>query len=183
MKALIIGLMSLLVVMAAGYAGSFLLPDACEVTKTVVVEGAPEQVFPYLENPTQWEKWNVWNKDYDPTMIRLYGGPMAGKGAYQQWHGDRLGAVLMHFTESTPPSLLLYKQQIKNEPYETLGTFRLEPAADSTRVIWQQKTRLPENPIARYIGFFKKHTLEQEAEESLQALKSLMEGSDKKKSS
>jgi uncharacterized protein YndB with AHSA1/START domain len=180
MKALIIGLMALLVVVAAGYAGSFLLPDACEVSKSVVVKAAPEQVFPYLENPTQWEKWNVWNKDYDPTMIRLYGGPMAGKGAYQQWNGDKLGAVQMYFTESTPPSLLLYKQQIKNASYETLGSFSLEPAADSTRVIWQQKTQLEDNPISRYIGFFKQQKLEQEAEQSLQALKTLMEGSSKK---
>ncbi|WP_018477901.1 SRPBCC family protein [Pontibacter roseus] len=175
MKALIILIVSLLVTVAAVYSGSFLLPVSSEVTKSVVVQAPAEKVFPYLNNPTQWEKWNAWNKTYDPTMIRLYGGPMTGKGAYQQWNGDKLGMVQMHFTESTPPSQLYYKQQVKGEPYETIGVFSLQPMADSTRVVWQQKTSLEDNPMAKYKGFFRKLQTENETEQSLSSLKSLFE--------
>lgn len=182
MKALIIGLMSLLVVVAAVYSGSYLLPASCEVTRYVVVAATPEQVFPYIDNPTHWEKWNAWNKDYDPTMIRMYGGPMAGKGAYQQWNGDKLGDVQMHFTESTPPLILHYKQVTKGEPHETQGTFKLEPVRAGTKVVWQHKTALEDNAIARYRGYFKQKRLTQEAEQSLHALKIFVESTQKKSS-
>jgi uncharacterized protein YndB with AHSA1/START domain len=124
MKASFIVLVSLLVAATAVYFGSFLLPDSYEVSKSIVVKAKPEQVFPYLNNPTQWEKWNAWNREYDPTMIRLYGGPMTGKGASQQWNGDKVGMVQMHFTESTPPSQLYYKQQTKGELFENYRHFQ-----------------------------------------------------------
>lgn len=173
MKASLIVLVSLLVASAAVYFGSFLLPGSYEVSRAIVIKAEPEQVFPYLNNPTQWEKWNAWNKAYDPSMIRLYGGPMAGKGASQQWHGDKLGMVQMHFTESTPPSQLYYKQLTKGDPFETIGIFSLEPVEAGTKVVWHQKARLADGPYERYKGFFRKLRTEQEAEQSLLALQTL----------
>jgi uncharacterized protein YndB with AHSA1/START domain len=175
MKASFIVLVSLLIAATAVYFGSFLVPDSYEVSRSIVVKAKPDQVFSLLNNPTQWEKWNVWNKDYDPTMIRLYGGPMAGKGASQQWNGDKVGMVQMHFTESTPPSQLYYKQQTKGEPFETIGIFSLEPVEDGTKVVWHQKARFTDEPYDRYRGFIKKLKTEQETEQSLLALQGLFE--------
>lgn len=175
MKASLIVLVSLLVAACAGFYGSYLLPDSYEVSRSIVIDAKAEQVFPYLNNPTQWEQWNAWNKAYDPTMIRLYGGPMAGTGASQQWNGDKLGQVQMHFTESTPPSQLYYKQQTKGELYETVGIFSLEPVTEGTRVVWHQKARIEDTPLERYKGFFRKMRVEQETEQSLLALKGLFE--------
>jgi uncharacterized protein YndB with AHSA1/START domain len=183
MKPFVVAIMSLLVAVAAAYAGSFLLPEACQVYRAVVVDATPEQVFPYLNNPTEWEKWNAWNEEYDPTMIRLYGGPMAGKGAYQQWNGDKVGHVQMHFTESVPPSQLYYRQQTKGETHETIGIFSLEKVPDGTRVVWQQRTELDDTALARYIGFLKKLRIEEEAEQSLLALKTLFNNGSTKKAS
>jgi uncharacterized protein YndB with AHSA1/START domain len=175
MKALLFVLVSLLVAASAVYSGSYLLPDSYEVSRSIVVDARAEQVFPYLNNPTQWEKWNAWNKSYDPSMIRLYGGPMAGKGAFQHWNGDKVGQVQMQFTESTPPSQLYYKQQTRGDQYETIGIFSLEPATEGTRIVWHQKARVEDTPLDRYKGMFKKMKTEQEAEQSLLALKSLFE--------
>lgn len=175
MKASLIVLISLLLAVGAAFLGSFLLPDSYEVSRSITIDARPEQVFPYLNNPTEWEKWNAWNKSYDPSMIRLYGGPMSGKGAYQQWNGDKVGMVQMRFTESTPPSQLYYTQQTKGEPYETIGIFSLEPIAEGTRVVWQQKSRIPDTPLARYKGFFKKLKVEQETEQSLMSLQALFQ--------
>ena len=175
MKASLIVLVSLLFASASVVFGSFLLPDSSEVRRSIVINAKPEQVFPYLNNPTEWEKWNAWNKDYDPTMIRLYGGPLSGKGAYQEWNGDKVGMVKVHFTVSTPPSELYYKQLSKGEEFETIGIFSLEPLDDGTRVVWHQKTRVADDLYNRYRGFFKKLKTEAEAEQSLLSLKTILE--------
>ncbi|PKV75448.1 SRPBCC family protein [Pontibacter ramchanderi] len=175
MKAPHFVLVSLLVASAAVYFGSFLLPDSYEVRRSIVVPAKPEQVFPYLNNPTEWEKWNAWNKAYDPTMIRLYGGPLTGKGAYQELNGDKVGLVKVHFTDSTPPSELYYKQLIKGDAFETTGIFSLEPLEGGTRVVWQQRTRVTDDLYNKYKGFFKKLKTEQETEQSLLSLKNLFD--------
>lgn len=175
MKTPLIVLVSLLVASAAVYFGSFLVPDAYEVRRSIVVNAKPEQVFPYLNNPTEWEKWNAWNKTYDPTMIRLYGGPLTGKGAYQEWNGDKVGMVKVHFIESTPPIQLYYKQLIKGEEFETIGIFSLEPLEDGTLVVWHQKARVADDLYNRYRGFFIKMKTEAETEQSLLSLKELFE--------
>lgn len=173
MKALLFVLVSLLVAAAAVYLGSFLLPASFEVSRSITVDAKAEQVFPYINNPTEWEKWNAWNKAYDPSMIRLYGGPMSGQGASQEWNGDKVGMVRMQFTESTPPSQLYYKQQTKGELHETIGIFSLEPAGEGTRVVWLQKSNLDNSTLGKYKGLFKKLKVEQEAEQGLMALKAL----------
>lgn len=175
MKASLFVLVSLLVAATAVYFGSFLLPASYEVSRSITVHAKAEQVFPYINNPTEWEKWNAWNKSYDPSMIRLYGGPMSGKGASQEWNGDKVGMVKMHFTESTPPSQLYYKQQTKGDLHETIGIFSLEPVEGGTRIVWLQKSNLDDSTLGRYKGFFKKLKVEQETEQSLLALKSLFE--------
>ncbi|MBF8962431.1 SRPBCC family protein [Pontibacter sp. FD36] len=175
MKAPLIVLVSLLIASAAVYLGSFLLPDSYEVRRSIVVNARPEQVFTYLNNPTEWEKWNAWNKAYDPTMIRLYGGPLTGKGAYQEWNGDKVGMVKVHFTDSTPPTELYYKQLTKGEDFETIGIFSLEPLEEGTRVVWQQRSKVAGDPYNKYRGFFKKLKTEQETEQSLLSLKALFD--------
>lgn len=175
MKASLITLVLLLIAAASVYFGSYLLPDSYEVRRSIVVKAKSEQVFSLLNNPTEWEKWNVWNKAYDPTIIRLYGGPMAGKGASQQWFGDKLGQVQMHFTESTPPSQLYYKQQIKGEQFETEGFFSLEEVTGGTELVWHQTARVEDNMIEKYRGFFQKIKTEQETEQNLLSIKAIFE--------
>ncbi|MBD1396187.1 SRPBCC family protein [Pontibacter sp. JH31] len=175
MKASLYVLVSLLMAATAVYFGSYLLPVSYEVSRSVTVQAKAEQVYPLISNPTEWERWNAWNKSYDPSMIRLYGGPMAGKGASQEWHGDRVGTVRMQFTESTPPSLLNYKLYTKGTAHITNGVFSLEPVTEGTRIVWQQETTLDDSTLGRYKGFFKKLKTEQETEQSLLALKSLVE--------
>ncbi|GGG30769.1 SRPBCC family protein [Pontibacter amylolyticus] len=175
MKASLIMLVSLLVASAAVVFGSFLLPDSYEVRRSILINAKPEQVFTYLNNPTKWEEWNAWNKEYDPTMIRLYGGPITGKGAHQEWIGDRVGTVKVHFTESTPPNELYYKQLTKGEEFETIGIFSLEPQEDGTRVVWLQKARVADDLYNKYKGFFRKLKSEAETEQSLLTLKTLLD--------
>ena len=175
MKASFIVLVSLLVATAAVFLGSFLLPYSYEVRREIIINATPDKVFPYLNNPTKWEEWNAWNKTYDPTMIRLYGGPLSGKGAYQELNGDRVGLVKVHFTESTPPNQLYYKQLTKGEVFETIGIFSLEPTENGTQVVWQQRTQLADDLYNKYRGLFNKLKTEHETEQSLLSLKALFD--------
>lgn len=175
MKASLYVLLSLLVAAAAVFAGSLFLPDTYAVSRSIIVKAKPEQVFAYLNNPTQWEHWNAWNKTYDPTMIRLYGGPLTGKGAYQEWNGDRIGQIKMRFTESLPPTQLQYSQQAKGDHFAWLGTFDLEAVEAGTKVSWVQQTQVADDMLNKYRGFLQKLKTEQETEESLLSLKHIFE--------
>ncbi|MFD2244960.1 SRPBCC family protein [Pontibacter ruber] len=174
MKPFVIVLMSLLTVVAALFSASYLLPVQCDVVRSRVMNASPDQVYPYLNNPTEWEKWSVWNKSYDPSMIHMYGGPLTGKGARLNWSGDKIGDGQIEFTESVSPTLLRYQQTIEGDHHETQGYFSLEKVNGGTRVIWQKHTALEDNPIARIEGFLRKKKLEVELEQSLAGLDSVV---------
>ncbi len=178
MKLLIKVFLSLLVLVAALVAIAFYtLPKHSEVKMSIYIEATPEQVYPFINNPTKWEHWSAWNKTYDPTIIHMYGGPWAGTGASHRWSGDKIGNSLILFTESVSPALLQYEQTSDNSPYKITGSFELEEVAGRTRVVWQQVTQFENTPIAVLVGNWRKQKTERELTQGLRGLQLLVEKS------
>ncbi len=173
-------LISLLVVAASLCAMSYLLPATCVAEHSIVLATPPERIFPYLNNPSQWENWSAWSKDSDPTLFHMYGGAWAGPGARHSWNGEKIGRGQRIFKMAEAPLLLQYEQIMAGETDTTIGYFRLEKLEDSTRVTWQETTPLADNPIARCKGAWKKYRSEEEIKKGLAGLKSLLEGNPKK---
>ncbi|WP_242928911.1 SRPBCC family protein [Pontibacter vulgaris] len=166
-----------LILMATGvilYGGTFFLPARYEVTQTQLVDATPEQVFSYLNNPTQWPRWTVWSKEKDPTLILMYGGPLSGEGAQQSWSGDMLGESRIIFTQSIKPSTLTYEQTLSID-LKVWGSFTLEELNQGTRITWQQVTNVPDKPIAKLNAIWQKYKTEEELMESLKGLKELLD--------
>lgn len=181
MKLLRIVLLTLLVVAAALFGVSFLLPPSVEVEQAVFLKLPPEKVYPYLNNPMEWQYWSMLNKNNDPSMIHLYGGPMEGKGARMQWSGDRVGNGLVVFTESVSPSTIIYKQTLPGSPFIIHGSFSLAPVRGGTQLVWRQQTALKQTPIARLMGALQQYRMQQEQEQGLNGLKALLQGKARKK--
>jgi len=164
-----------LVVLAAGlFWFSTMLPSKIDVRQSIVIGAKPAQIFPYLNNPTDWKNWTAWNKNYDPSVIYMYGGPQSGVGARQNWSGDITGNWQMVFTESIAPDSLAYELTQQNNPVITNGSFMLEQKGDSTQVTWQQTTPLDDNAVALYKGAWQKIKTEKEILTGLQNLQTLV---------
>ncbi len=79
-----------------------LQPDRFVVTRSAVIDAAPEDVFRYINELRNWEAWSPWAR-LDPQARTSYVGPASGAGAAFEWSGDKkLGAGRMTITESRP---------------------------------------------------------------------------------
>ncbi len=175
MKLLRIILLAFVLLAIALIGIAYQLPLQIEVEQSIVLEAHPEQVFKLLENPAEWEKWSAINTTDDPTMIRMYGGPMLGAGARMQWSGDKVGNGEIMFTESTKPLYLSYKQVDNEFTSPVTGSFNLQPTAKTnTTLLWKQTAIIKDEPLARLFGVWQKYNKQEELEESLLRLKSAL---------
>lgn len=181
MKVLIIVLLSLLVLLAGLGGASYLLPSQLEVRQSIVLDASPDEVYAHLNNPMDWEKWTVLNKQHDPTMIYLYGGPMAGAGARMQWSGDMVGNGQVVFTESISPSSLVYLELDDHDTSKIQGSFSLAAVTGGTEVVWRQHAAYGETPWGRIHCLLKTYRKQDEAEKGLLGLKTLLLNNSKKK--
>ena len=183
MKLLTMVLLSLLVLTAALAGASYLLPTQLEVHKSIILHASPDEVYAHLYNPMEWEKWSVVNKEADPSMIYLYGGPMVGAGARMQWSGDKVGNGRVVFTESTSPSTLTYLESGSHDTSTVEGSFTLAPVEGGTELVWRQYASFGEKPWERFYCLFRTYKKQDEAEKGLLGLKTLLSNNGKKKAS
>jgi hypothetical protein len=175
----IVSVLFLLAVVAFGVA--YQLPKQCVAERTILVEASPEQIFTYLENPTEWQRWSAWNRAYDPTMIQLFGGPMRGTGARITWNGDKVGKKQMVFTNSLNPSQLLYEVTDNAQVNKTLGVIELVATKEGTLVHWKEQTNLNDSPFDLALGAWKQYQSDAEMEQGLVGLKTLVQQNNKKR--
>ncbi|GAB3814678.1 hypothetical protein GCM10028895_08000 [Pontibacter rugosus] len=141
MRLLKIVLLALVALSAAGYGATFFLPTAFEVERSIYLQHSPEEVYRYLNNPTEWPNWSAVNKQTDPTVIHLYGGSFEGKGARLQWSGDKLGNGQVVLTESINPSSITYLQSLQDVADSVQGFFTIAPergahSLSGSRKLW-----------------------------------------------
>jgi uncharacterized protein YndB with AHSA1/START domain len=175
MKLLRIILLAIVLLAIALFGASYQLPLQINLEQSIVIEAKPEQVFKLLENPSEWDKWSALNTTEDPSMIRLYGGPMYGTGARMQWSGDRVGNGEITFIESTTPVYLAYKQSDTEFALPTTGSFNLERTnGTNTTVLWKHTALIKDEPLARLLGVWQKHKKQDELDRSLQRLQATL---------
>ncbi|MFD2515598.1 SRPBCC family protein [Pontibacter locisalis] len=181
MRLLMKVLLSVAVVIVVTLGISFLLPTHLLLERSVVLDAKPAQVYSLLSNPTEWEKWSPVNKSVDPTMIRLFSGPMSGVGAKMQWSGDGVGNGEVELVEATANEKIIYTERDTSNALTIEGAFLLTAAEGNTVIYWSQKARIEDNPFERLKGLWLKYKKENELEEGLLRLKSTFEESNPKK--
>lgn len=79
-----------------------LQPSGFVVTRSAVIDAAPQAVFAKINNFRNWESWSPWAK-LDPNAQTRYDGPAAGRGAVFEWSGNKtVGAGRMMIVDSQP---------------------------------------------------------------------------------
>lgn len=155
------------------YVYAHFLPKQISAIQTITINARPDQIFTFINNPTNWTHWSPWSKTYDPSLIHLYGGPLSGAGARHNWQGDVTGNWQMVFTQSAEPDSLAYELRQDEDSIVSTGSFKLTPTAAGTEVTWKQTKPLVDNPLALYLGAWQNYKLEQDFKKGLTNLQTL----------
>jgi hypothetical protein len=150
---------------------SQLLPSSYHVERSIVVQARPDAIFPYLNNVKKWPEWSAWTTNKDPSLVYSYEGPEEGAGAVSKWTSQKMGPGRMTITSSDPNTGVSFDLSFDEGKLTAKSSIRLEPAGDSTKVIWSDDGNLGRNPIWRYFGLFLDKFVGKDFEEGLQKLK------------
>lgn len=170
---ILIGLVALVAV--AAIVGMF-LPRHVAVQREILVEAAPETVFPQVASLQAFSEWSPWG-DLDPDMVVTYSGPETGVGNVMEWTSEH-------------PNVGNGRQEIievvENESVRTaldfgdMGTaeawWRLTPEGDGTRVVWGLTADMGGGPVGRWFGLMMDGWVGADYERGLSQLQAIVDG-------
>ena len=159
----------LLLVLGIGY----LLPDAWQVERSVVIRAPAASIFPHLNSLKQWRDWTVWHRQQTELQIE-YSGPDAGVGATSRWRA-REGRAVMKIMQSEHESLVAYTVLFNAGEFRTEGTLTLVSEGDGTRVVWRATGNTGRGPVNSYIALLIGRRTGNDFDDSLEFLKQKFE--------
>ena len=118
---------------------TLLQPDRFRVSRSIVVNVSPQQIFPQIDNLRNFNQWNPWAK-MDPKSKETFDGPDHGVGAKMSWEGSpKVGKGSMTITEVRSNEYVQCEMKFI-EPMAAVHTaeFNLhkDAANDVTTVTW-----------------------------------------------
>jgi carbon monoxide dehydrogenase subunit G len=128
-------LVALLIVLVLLY--TFKRPDRFRIARTQGINAPPEKIFPYINDLRALNTWLPFLKP-DPDIRLTYSGPSSGRGALNEFDGNRqVGAGRVEITESIPHSKVVMRLQM-SRPMACDNTveFTLRPNGDNTDITW-----------------------------------------------
>lgn len=173
LRNILIGLVSLAAVLAI--VGMF-LPRYVTIERDIVVNAAPEAVYPHVSSLQAFSEWSPWG-DIDPDMVVAYSGPDEGVGNVMEWTSEH-------------PNVGNGRQEIlevvENESVRTaldfgsMGTaeawWRMTPGDAGTRVVWGLTADMGGGPVGRWFGLMMDGWVGADYERGLQRLQAAVEG-------
>jgi hypothetical protein len=167
-------LVILLAVLAASVAGvGLMLPGSVHVERSAVIAAPPGQIFPYMNDLRKFNEWSPWARR-DPQTKYAFTGPERGAGVVMTWQSEKLGVGRQQIVASEPD------RRVETAlDFGAMGTaqagFTLAPEGAGTRVTWSLDSRLPYNPLIRWMGLMLPRWIGADYEEGLARLKALVE--------
>lgn len=128
------------------------LPHEFRYERVVWIDADPDDVFPYINNLKNWDKWTVWNKENDPSIQTSYPGPEEGEGAVRNWTSKKNGEGSIEIILSIEDRLITYDKIVQKEGFKTNGKIELIESDGGTSVIWVEEGDFGYNIAGRYLG-------------------------------
>ena len=128
-------------------------PDRFRIQRSARINAPPQKIFPMINDFDAWPNWSPWER-LDPAMKRTRSGAASGIGSVYAWEGNKkVGAGRMEIAQSSPPSQVVVKLDFFR-PFKAhnITEFTVEPAGDSTNVIWVMHG--PSPYMSRVFGVF-----------------------------
>jgi hypothetical protein len=147
-KKILLGVAGLLVLLL--FVAVF-LPASYQVERSIEIGKAPEVVFEQVVDLNNWMKWNPWS-EMDPAAKNTFSGGAKQAGATWAWEGEVIGTGSLTIEKIEPHQRLESKLVfVAPQQGEAKDTWRFEPTANGTKVIWHNTGGL-DYPIGRYVG-------------------------------
>jgi hypothetical protein len=163
---------AVLIVALVGIA--YLLPKQVAVERSIVINRAPEQIFPLVNSWARFNEWSPWFK-LDPAATYERTGPAEGVGAANSWRGNAaVGVGKTAITQSVPPQRVDVRLEFEGMPPSSYW-IALQPEGGATRVVWHLDSDMGNNPIGRWFGLALDNMVGKDYEAGLQNLKALAE--------
>ena len=131
----------------------FTRPDRFRIARTQSFNAPPEKIFPFINDLRVLNTWLPFLKP-DPDIRLTYSGPSSGRGAVNDFDGNRhVGAGRVEITESIPNSKVVMRLQM-SRPMACDNTveFTLRPSGDNTDVTWAMEGK--SSFMSKLVGTF-----------------------------
>jgi uncharacterized protein YndB with AHSA1/START domain len=116
-------------------------PDTFLISRSVIINAAPEKIYPYMSDFHKGDLWSPYEKK-DTTMKRTFSGPESGKGAVYEFAGDKdkVGSGRLEIVDAVPPTRVVLTLDL-TEPMKgrNIVEYTLEPKGDGTNVTWSMR--------------------------------------------
>lgn len=130
-------IIAIIVIIAAIFIYAATKPDNFRIERRIIINAAPDTIFPLINNFHQWMLWSPW-ENIDPALQRQYSGATAGVGATYEWKGNnKVGSGRMQIVKSDSPSNIYINLDFF-EPFKAQNNaeFTLVSHDQATEVIW-----------------------------------------------
>jgi hypothetical protein len=152
----------------------FLLPSHWHAEATIVVQRAPENIYPYIASfKNGWVQWSPFGLASDPGLHMTYHGPNEGVGASQHWTASKTGDGQMTITQADPHAGIKYDMIMVNG-FNLAGEIRMSPQGDGTQLVWTDEGEFA-GPFGRYVALLMPSMLSTSLQRGLGTLKSQAE--------
>ncbi|WP_338517250.1 SRPBCC family protein [Alteromonas gracilis] len=162
------------VVIVLFVATSFFIPKEYSVERSITIDAAPADVYPYVVDLREWQKWGVWFKR-DPQMVLDYSGPDRAIGMRSEWKSATEGDGEMEITELEHNKRVLYSLYFPDFDMGSTGTVEMKAVSDGTQVTWRDEGEVDNNPVNRYFVLFIDDLIGPDFEMGLENLKTIVE--------
>ena len=137
MKKFLLGLLAVVavaVIVVLGLATT--KPDTVHVERSTVMAATPADVYPFVNDFTEFPKWSPWQKR-NPNVQTQFSDPTSGVGAWYSWKGNAdVGEGKMTILTSSPTQVTEDLEFIAPMAGHATVALEMQPEGDGTKVTW-----------------------------------------------
>ena len=153
---------------------SFFIPNDYSVERKVNIDAQPSEIYPYVVDLREWQKWGVWFKR-DPNMKLEYSGPDRAIGMRSEWKSETEGNGEMEITQLEHNKRVLYRLYFPEFDMGSSGVVEIESTDNGSTVIWRDEGSVDNNPINKLFVLMMDSMIGPDFEMGLENLKVLVE--------
>ncbi len=158
------------------WAGSLFFPHAYKVDRSIIINKPANEIYNFMQDLRNWEKWSLWNKQTDSTLTSFYGQRSDSIGGRQYFRGELLGIGRFEIHDAKPNEFIAYHLYMHAGNVNANGSFRFVPkSATETEMHWIDSGDVGNNPIFRYMMLSKISSTEKAFDEGLARIKDVLE--------
>lgn len=170
-------LSTLLILLGIFLIGGFFIPDEWTVSRSITIHASPDEIYPYVSNFAEWQKWSPWSTSKNANLKYTYEGPDAGVGAKQRWISEKMGTGWMKITSADPHTGIAYDLFIDMGSSHSMlhGDIAFSQDKQETKVTWTDSGKSEKGYIKRWMSLIIKPMLGKDLDQGLAELKSIVE--------